>query len=603
MVPATLSIDIVLFAIRSAVKLGHQVRSAYVDSLRNKALVMPFINFPSEPDFIGALSFFEDKGSSFIENDQKLKKLYDKAAGDQITEDSVEGQAFMLSYQELWAQGSAERSEFLESGLDGQNILDLMQFRQWIRGNEKNPTALQRIAGTLVEIGVDYFTNVPGALRENSAHSMAVKGFLTAIDDVNFAESRMDLIAQDLFVAAIESISDNPDLLSGDKTTQELITAVSKGLITDVENKIKALEKNGPGNLAKQEKIQAWAKLVFRSVLSNSGRTVLSNPGKFLNVREGGKSKMITAVGDAVLNGLIDDDGVDVENLFNKESIDSIVKAALATLAEHPELIEIDNEGLKNIIKDAAKDLSDTSQAIDPDLLPEVIRLILEKSSKSLDLIWPEIDRGEKKYLLITAAKETLSIISRKPDGTDKYWRPHLTKDDARDVLETVFDEVLQNPDWIMIETNDVSPVLKDALEGAFQSLNKIPSKYRFTQDALKNILRSSIKAVALRRQFIEIVPIEETGDKKYLITFVLDTIFDLIFKKPEIAKARWVAGRSNVISILVDTVLNKLAIEGVSEELTYQIKQVLEDAMVRYKNGKRFSLEEIKNKIISLEI
>jgi hypothetical protein len=36
--------------------------------------------------------------------------------------------------------------------------------RQWGKGADPTPSVLQRVGGTLIEIGVNYFANVPGGI-------------------------------------------------------------------------------------------------------------------------------------------------------------------------------------------------------------------------------------------------------------------------------------------------------------------------------------------------------------------------------------------------------------------------------------------------------
>ena len=48
------SAALVLFAIRSALKLGQQLRLAYVDNTKRRELVLPLPNFFSSPDVVSA---------------------------------------------------------------------------------------------------------------------------------------------------------------------------------------------------------------------------------------------------------------------------------------------------------------------------------------------------------------------------------------------------------------------------------------------------------------------------------------------------------------------------------------------------------------------
>ena len=56
------SAALILFAIRSTVKLTQQVRLAYVDSTRRRELVLPLPKFFTDTDDIDAAEFFDSDG-------------------------------------------------------------------------------------------------------------------------------------------------------------------------------------------------------------------------------------------------------------------------------------------------------------------------------------------------------------------------------------------------------------------------------------------------------------------------------------------------------------------------------------------------------------
>jgi hypothetical protein len=62
---------------------------------------------------------------------------------------------------------------------------------------------VQRLAGTFVEIGIDYFLNVPGALNRNSSHGKVVAGVLDAFSRINFTEEQLRDLPVRLFVASV----------------------------------------------------------------------------------------------------------------------------------------------------------------------------------------------------------------------------------------------------------------------------------------------------------------------------------------------------------------------------------------------------------------
>lgn len=590
--------DVVLFAIQSGIRLGKQIQRAYVDNLKSRGLVLPLPDFPARADWTSALNYFEGTGSVHVEDNPRIATLLDKAQQGTLTPEEKE--EFSSLHQQGKAIDNAERGDYLGSGITAEDMRALFRVRQWREGEDPNPTALKRIAGTVIEIAVDYFANMPGALNGNSAHSIALKGFLIAIDDVNFVDTPVEEISAELLVAAIETISETPELLTADEKAQELIESVTKGIASDVKDRIEEIRSDEIGDLEAEERIRGWGELIFRSVLSNASETVLSNPTKFLGTAEGAESAMVTSVGRALMDVILTDstEVIRLEALFSRDAVDKIVKAALNTLGDHPELLGTSNEGLRNILSQVAKDLAASSRVLDPDILPEMMRLVLEKTSRNLDILWPTGDGPEPvQHLLVTACKEVLETLAQATE--DNVWRVRLTKGQIVEVLETVLDEVIENPDWILKEAQQLSPLLRDALEGALEALSQRPLG---TELGIQ-ILRSVIKAVALRREFVEIVPIGDGDQKKRLVSLALDAIFDAILGGDASTNASWVLARSEFLKSLVQEFLNKLAKEGVSQSKIAELKRVLSEEVQKLADGEPFSFESLIARIENADL
>src|SRR5882762_5849880 len=223
---------IVLFAIRSSIKLSQQIRQAYVDSTKSRDLVLPLPNFFSEINIVSATNYFAVKGQAHLADKPKLAALLEKrkTPGQTLTaEQEAEVCAYHIEFENL---DRAKRGEFAVgaggSTLNADDLNALITIRQWKRGDNPNPSPLQRIAGTLVEIGVDYFTSVPGALNKDSRQGKAIGGFLDALHEIKFSEEQLGDLPGRLFVAALETVSANPDLLAGDAKMQELVKVTTK---------------------------------------------------------------------------------------------------------------------------------------------------------------------------------------------------------------------------------------------------------------------------------------------------------------------------------------------------------------------------------------
>lgn len=593
----TASPELILFAIRSTIKLGRQIRRAYVDSLKREELVLPLPDFPRKVDTTSALNYFEGNGTKHAEEVPGIAELLEKAQAQTLND--KEKDEFCLFHQEMKAIDMAEEGRFIEEGIMAKEMVALCTVRQWSRGSDPNPTALRRMAGTLIEVAVDYYADVPGALNEKSAYSKLLKGFFVAIDDKDFVNTPVVDMAEDLFVATIETIGKNPVLLTGDDKTQLLVESVAKSIAEDAQKRIEKIREAG-GDLSAEERVRFWTQLIYRSVLSNAGETVLANPEKFLKVRQGGKSELVTSVGSAILDIVTDENEMEIEALFSHHTLDKVIKAALSVLATHPELIEKDEEGLKKIISQVAKGLSASSQKIGPDILPEVMRLVLEKTSHNLELVWPGHVTDPKEHLLIVAVGEVMDILSETPKD-DAVWIPKLNQQDIIEILEVVLDEVIQSPDWLLKEVGE-SSIMSQALEGALDAMKKIP-KGRLSSQTAKKVLKSALRAVALRKDFLKKVPTPDSTQGKYLVTLSLGSVFDVLLGNRTHAETRWVSSRGTVVGIVVDSVLNKLAVDGVSEQSIEKLKQVLEIVLSRLSEGKRFSLEELEEEITKVEI
>jgi len=147
--------ELIMFAIRSAIKLGQQSRSAYVDATRRRELVLPLPNFPTAITVDSAGGYFIGEGLRHVRRPSRLADLVDKwkvrtpLAAAEVEELRVlRCECFV---QDLTEAGlpvpAADVSTFAPEGLQA-----LLAVRQWGRGTDPTPSALQRVGATLIEI-------------------------------------------------------------------------------------------------------------------------------------------------------------------------------------------------------------------------------------------------------------------------------------------------------------------------------------------------------------------------------------------------------------------------------------------------------------------
>lgn len=588
------SAALVMFAIRSSIKLGQQLRQAYVDSTKNRELILPLPNFFSDINIVSAANYFDVKGQAYLADRPRLASLLQKrkTPGQTLTpEEEAEACAYHIEFENL---DRAKRGELGRTkdypGLSAEEFEKLITIRQWQRGDNPNPSPFQRIAGSLIEIGVDYFAHMPGALNQDSREGKAVAGFLDALSGIKFSEEKMGRLPGRLFIAALETVSENSSLLSADAKVQELVKVTTKSLGDDVARR---LDQIAGGNLVKAERVADWAELVFRSVLSSAGGLVLANPQRFLGLDKPGEIALVSRVGESVLGLVLDGEGLDLDRLFSRPGLEKIAKAALAVLGEHPEiLIKSHNAGLQKLLAAIATELSQHDTLLTPDLLPELTRLILEKTGANLELLWPDLANNPQKHLLLTAAGVTLEILSRKPAAGQK-WTLRFSSTDVLTVVETVLDELAANPTWLLDKAGAVNSNLKLALEATLDVLRS-RADGRLNAATAVAVLRAVVTKVGLRKEFLDKLP----PGTQPIIAAVVDAIFKTIFDSQLDARATWQVVRSETIVYLVNLSLGQLAKVGLTPERLSAFATFFKEQVAALAGGGALDLKSLETKL-----
>ena len=190
--------ELVLFAAKSIIKVSGQVKKALIVNVKKKELVIPLPDFPDIIDWRTARSFFEDAGDGFVLENSRIKVLLDKSQISNL--DDNEKKEFTLFHRESKSIQRAREGTLWDESVSPDDFEALVTIVQWERGKNPNSSTLQRIAGTLVEIAVDYFIQNEKILNENSKEHKALRSFLSAIDDVKFAETPIRTLAPELFI-------------------------------------------------------------------------------------------------------------------------------------------------------------------------------------------------------------------------------------------------------------------------------------------------------------------------------------------------------------------------------------------------------------------
>ncbi len=583
--------DVVLFGIQAGLRLFGEARQAYVDRTRERSLTLPLPGLDHDASAEDALVFFHQTaaGQAAVGADARAAELSEHV--DTVGPDHVDSallQEFLWLYE--YHKGVAFGTT-MGDGLQPEDAIAALTIRQWNAG-QGAPNALRRVAGTLVEIGIDYFATGPG-VRKLAGHSPSkaiMRDVLTVLDDQDFQSAGLDGVVQTIFVATLESIGENPALVSGDKKTRLFVTSIAKGLADDVHQRLKGLDKDEA--LLAGDSLSSLAGLVFSSVMRSGADVVLNNPGTFFReVDEPGETALVQKMGTTLLDLVLakDEDGNALQPLFTADTLDTIVKAALGVVAEHPDVLGLakDEGGIRTVLAEIAGSLAKDTRAIGPDLFPELTRLVIERTGANLHLLWGADDDAEN--LALVAVRTLMGELAREPSAG--AWKPRLSKSQVLNVAEAVLDELADNPQLILMEV-DGRATLQDVISVVLQELSA-KELDDLSGDTVVGILKVTVQAAAARWAFLEKLP---GASGKTALAAVIDALFAAAGDE-ENATAAWTLAKGSVIIALLDVALSKLAEIGVTQHNIDALTESIAETQEELESG-RFSVAEFAQRL-----
>ena len=154
--------ELVLLAIQAGVKLGRKVYDVLVDKRVEAPLMLPIGPTAGLPQEAEAIEFFDQNPALLLPGGP-----YEQAAGDR--------EALVKAYYTIQRIDSVIDAGGLDPGAGTRMIVELQEFEQHKAGYGPN-SPWQRILGTVVEIGIDYFAANPQAIGRDSSDSLWVCG-------------------------------------------------------------------------------------------------------------------------------------------------------------------------------------------------------------------------------------------------------------------------------------------------------------------------------------------------------------------------------------------------------------------------------------------
>ncbi|MFT4758514.1 MAG: hypothetical protein ACI9XO_003421 [Paraglaciecola sp.] len=520
--------EAIMLALHSSIRLSAQLRKVYANTLKTRALVLPLPKFNDSIRLTTAENFFNTEGAKFCKMVKHLEQLHDLVGRESEEELSDEIKDDYLTYYNAYWQVLNGKLE----GISADDLSHLFTIRQWETGKEPITSPLQVVAGTLIEIGIDFLNQIPGAVHPNSVVGKFLKSFLSGIDQVDFAEAgalKTTLIKEivpQLFIASAETINKLSDEITDDPKLQSFVQNISFGLTTDMQQRIENLPTDGD-----QQEVIRWGQLIFRSMVRNSTQYIFTQPNEVLGtgIKE---TELVKAVGDALMSVMLDKDPnspIHFKEVFTMDSLDKVVKSALIVVAEYPSLLTNQN-GLKEIISGVAASLAQ-SGINRPALLPELVQLVMLQTAGNLDRLF-NTKAGETKHLLVAALSPILTTLA--PKDIHAKWQPNLTNTEILGIVNNVFDEVVANPQWLESKVNG-DTLLGEVIHATYSVLENIPSGNRLTGNTLQKLIQINLRTAAANGKILSKVKWGNGKQENTILNHALDLIFAFTFEKTDL--------------------------------------------------------------------
>jgi hypothetical protein len=317
---------------------------------------------------------------------------------------------------------------------------------------------------------------------------------------------------------------------------------------------------------------------------------VLSDPRRYLGVQGEAQGALVSQVGQAVLGLVLDAPDLGLDRVFGREGLEKVIKSALAVVGEHPEILaESRNLGLRVLLSEIAKDLSQYDRLLVLEMLPELARLILDKTGENLPLLWPDFASRPQHNLLLVAMKTTLDIVSRPPAAGEK-WQPRFSRSDLLKLTETVLDELVSNPGWLLDQAGQLNQNLETALTASLEVL-RAKADGRLSPSVWMEVLRAAVKAVASRQEFLNKLPAGTAPEGQRVVAAVLDGILSQMLGEQKAMAAAWQLVRAEAVMGVTKVALDLLAKSGLDAGCLGKLKDVLSRHVGLVTRGKPLDL------------
>ncbi len=487
-------VSIVMFAIYAAIQMGQKVITVIGDEVRDRDLVVPGVKVDDYlPSWIETQSFFAGEGKDYVSPGGLYASWWQKSQGDSRFKDKLQ-----LACLAIQQKSEVQKADDLR----GYSCGNLEKFsppalvKQWREGTDPKRPPVQRLAGSMMELALDYVKVDPTLFGGKGKGDRLLRGFLSSLDEVQFAEDDWDDLLVDIARASLGAFKDQTDLVISDTALVPLFKNLS-GTLADDFKKVK--ESNEPDKLAALYRVR---REVLEHLVGATAKGVAGFPDKFLG----------TSRGEQLLKGVLQATLTSVENnpdLFSSSALAGIYTAGLKAAAQNAALLVPTGDGqthvfLTNLVTALAQKLADTT-ATGPtslfslEILPQVSEVALGVlANNAQSLINPQ---NPEQQLLAEALSRVSLALAADFHGDQKLpekLKALLSQDHLLSLLQTVFGAVAQHPDALLqgVENDPKRSALAQIVGSVALAVSK-DTKNLLNGDGLVKLLGVGLQAFA----------------------------------------------------------------------------------------------------------
>jgi len=436
--------ELIMFGIDAGIRLGQKLNDVLVDSTIEGPLLLPVGELFGSVKKSRAILFFDKhpeltapgKPYHGLDADNKLKAY------------------LTLKHIDMQVVGSGDISPTAI-----EIVSNLQRLRQYEDGFGARP-AVQRVIGTIVEIGIDYFVSHPEAIGAKSSERKILQAFVESLDDVNFAEGTRDEIIGDVLVSALETLQANTSLVADSDRTQALIGGVTEALLEDIQ---------AAGSIAAIVRRENFVRRIGSSVLRGGAQAFSENIDLFLP-NDTNTKKLVSSTLNQVLAGM---EGK--EDLFTNESIELVFDGALKAVAENASIFS-NNQAVQELISGTLVVLTDATgkKVFSRETASAVLVKALDVTAQNIETLIDPANPG--KQLLANATKAVAQSLSGTLAGGGTV-KDLLSRQQVISLMGVVFEEVAKHPEQLLgdSELGDRKAALAQVIGSIARALGKDP--------------------------------------------------------------------------------------------------------------------------------